>query len=101
MVAVGVFKRLSKPPAGSAADQGERGRLTILGPKLMDPRADPQALLPLLQRRYEGAVARIEQIVNQDSGSFTPDGVNRVADLVERDLRLGGWLPWRRCSGTC
>ena len=62
----------------------------------MDPRADPQALLPLLQRRYEGAIARIEQIVNQDSGSFTPDGVNRVADLVERDLRSGGWRVERR-----
>jgi glutamate carboxypeptidase len=62
----------------------------------MDPRADPQALLPLLQRRYQGAVARLEQLVNHDSGSFTPAGVNRVADLVERDLRSGGWQVERR-----
>lgn len=62
----------------------------------MDLRADPQALLPLLQRRYQGAVARLEQLVNQDSGSFTPAGVNRVADLLERDLRSGGWLVERR-----
>ncbi len=62
----------------------------------MDLRADPQALLPLLQRRYQGAVARLEQLVNQDPGSFTPAGVNRVADLLERDLRSGGWLVQRR-----
>jgi glutamate carboxypeptidase len=62
----------------------------------MDPRADPQALLPLLQRRYQSAVARLEELVNQDSGSFTPTGVNRVADLLERDLRSGGWLVERR-----
>jgi glutamate carboxypeptidase len=62
----------------------------------MDPRADPQALLPLLQRRHQGAVARLEQLVNHDSGSFTPDGVNRVADLLERDLRSGGWQVERR-----
>jgi len=62
----------------------------------MDPRADPQALLPLLQRRYQAAVARLEQLVNQDSGSFSPAGVNRVADLLERDLRSGGWQVERR-----
>src|SRR5262245_3077714 len=62
----------------------------------MDPRADPQALLPLLQRRYQGAIARLEQLVNQDSGSFSPAGVNRIADLLERDLRSGGWQLERR-----
>jgi glutamate carboxypeptidase len=62
----------------------------------MDPRADPQALLPLLQGRYQGAVARLEQLVNHDSGSFTPAGVNLVADLLERDLRSGGWQVERR-----
>ncbi len=62
----------------------------------MDPRADPQALLPLLQRRYQDAVARLEQLVNQDSGSFAKTGVNRVADLLEHDLRSGGWLVERR-----
>jgi glutamate carboxypeptidase len=71
-------------------------RDTILGRKLMDPRADPEALLPLLQRRYESAVARLEQLVNQDSGSFSPEGVNRVAGLLERDLRSGGWMVERR-----
>jgi glutamate carboxypeptidase len=62
----------------------------------MDPRADPQALLPLLQRRYQGAVARLAQLVNQDSGSFSPAGVNRVADQLERELRSGGWQVERR-----
>jgi glutamate carboxypeptidase len=62
----------------------------------MDPRADPQALLPLLQRRYQGAVARLEQLVNQDSGSFSPAGVNRVADQLELGLRSAGWQVERR-----
>jgi glutamate carboxypeptidase len=62
----------------------------------MDLRADPRALLPLLQRRYQDAVGRLEQLVNQDSGSFSPAGVNLVADLLERHLRSGGWLVERR-----
>src|SRR6266700_5019677 len=120
MVAVQPFKRLSKRPgpaprdmatiqrkrlraglarrprAGVALGRAGQRRVTILGRRLMDPRADPQALLPLLQRRYQGAVARLEQLVNQDSGSFTPAGVNHVADLLERDLRSGGWRVERR-----
>jgi glutamate carboxypeptidase len=62
----------------------------------MDPRADPQALLPLLQGRFQGAVARLERLVNQDSGSFSPAGVNRVADRLEGELRSGGWQVERR-----
>jgi glutamate carboxypeptidase len=62
----------------------------------MDARADPRALLPLLQGRYRGAVEQLERIVNEDSGSFSADGVNRVADLVATRLRSGGWTVERR-----
>ena len=62
----------------------------------MDPRTDPQALLPLSQRRFQGAVEQLEHLVNQDSGSFTPAGVGRVADLLERRLKPEGWLVERR-----
>jgi glutamate carboxypeptidase len=62
----------------------------------MDPRTDPQALLPLSRRRYQGAVEQLEQLVNQDSGSFTPAGVSRLAGLLERRLKAGGWQVERR-----
>ncbi len=67
----------------------------------MDPRTDPQALLPLSQRRFNGAVEQLEHLVNQDSGSFTPAGVGRVADLLERRLKPGGWLVERRSHQPC
>src|SRR5574341_271950 len=97
MVVAELFKRVSRAPGrGRGARGGGQRRVTILGRRPMDPRADPRALLPLLQRRFQSAVARLEELVNQDSGSFTPAGVNRVADLLERDLRSGGWLVERR-----
>jgi len=57
----------------------------------MDPRADPASLVPLVRGRYQAAVATLEQLVNQDSGSWSRDGVNRVADLCEARFRATGW----------
>ncbi|HZD00858.1 MAG TPA: M20 family metallopeptidase [Actinomycetes bacterium] len=69
----------------------------------MDPRAYPHALLPLLQGRYRGAIEQLEELVNQDSGSWSAAGVNRVADLVSARLRSDGWtverLPHRPGQG--
>jgi glutamate carboxypeptidase len=62
----------------------------------MDPRAHPRALLPLLQGRYQSAIEQLEQLVNQDSGSWSAAGVNRVADLVSARLRADGWTVERR-----
>jgi glutamate carboxypeptidase len=62
----------------------------------MDPRADPRALLPLLQGRYRGAIEQLEQLVNQDSGSWSAVGVNRVADQVSAQLHADGWTVERR-----
>src|SRR6266498_4356699 len=58
----------------------------------MDPRAHPRGLLPLLQGRYRSAIEQLEQLVNQDSGSWSAAGVNRVADLVSMRLRSAGWM---------
>ena len=57
----------------------------------MDPRADPACLLAPLRERYPDLLARIEQLVNIDSGSFSADGVNRVADLCQARFQAGGW----------
>jgi glutamate carboxypeptidase len=57
----------------------------------MDPRTDPAALLPLALARSGRALASLELLVNRDSGSYSADGVNRVADLCDERLRGGGW----------
>jgi glutamate carboxypeptidase len=57
----------------------------------MDPRADPACLLPPLRQREREVLARIEELVNLDSGSWSADGVNRVADRVRARLLEGGW----------
>jgi len=57
----------------------------------MDPRADPACLLPPLRQRETALVARIGELVNLDSGSWSAGGVNRVADRCEARFREGGW----------
>ncbi len=62
----------------------------------MDPRADPACLPPLLQARHHDLLARLEELVNLDSGSWSAAGVNRVADRCEARFREGGWTVERR-----
>ena len=56
-----------------------------------DPRAEPASLLAPLRERFDDVLARIEELVNIDSGSFTTKGVNRVADLCQARFEAGGW----------
>jgi glutamate carboxypeptidase len=56
-----------------------------------DPRAEPASLLAPLRERFDDVLARIEELVNIDSGSFTTAGVNRVADLCQTRFEAGGW----------
>jgi hypothetical protein len=42
-----------------------------------------EVLKELAARRYDDFVEALEEAVNIDSGSYTPEGVNRVADLCE------------------
>jgi glutamate carboxypeptidase len=56
-----------------------------------DPRIKPANLLGPLQKRFDDVRARIEELVNIDSGSFTADGVNRVADLCQAHFEASGW----------
>ena len=57
----------------------------------MDPRADPACLLPPVQARERGVLELLEALVNLDSGTWSPAGVNRVADAVQARLAAGGW----------
>jgi glutamate carboxypeptidase len=56
-----------------------------------DPRAEPAGLLAPLRERYDRLLAGIEELVNIDSGSYTAEGVNRVADLCQARFEAGGW----------
>ncbi|HJW63015.1 MAG TPA: M20/M25/M40 family metallo-hydrolase, partial [Actinomycetes bacterium] len=58
---------------------------------MTDPRAEPASLLAPLRQRYDDVLARIEELVNIDSGSYTAEGVNRVADLCQGRFEAGGW----------
>ena len=58
---------------------------------MTDPRTEPSSLLAPLGERYDDVLARIEELVNIDSGSYTAEGVNRVADLCQARFEAGGW----------
>ncbi len=46
--------------------------------------------------REDEFLAVLEQMVNVDCGSYTPGGVNAIADLCEQRFRDGGWDVERR-----
>ncbi|HEX6129283.1 MAG TPA: M20 family metallopeptidase [Candidatus Limnocylindria bacterium] len=46
----------------------------------------PPGLLQAVQDRYPRYLAELERLVNIDSGSYSPGGVNRIADAVAASL---------------
>ena len=48
---------------------------------------DPAALRRIVDARQPRFLAELERLVNVDCGSYTPEGVNRVADFVTDALR--------------
>ena len=59
-------------------------------------------LRDIAARRYEDFVAALERMVNVDCGSYTPEGVNAIADICEARFRGHGWEVERRpqCRST-
>jgi glutamate carboxypeptidase len=55
------------------------------------PPMDAQTLRDRAQDRYPEFLETLETMVNVDCGSYTPDGVNRIADLCEQRFRDHGW----------
>lgn len=41
--------------------------------------------------RYDDFVGALREMVDVDCGSFTPEGVNVIADLCQRRFEAGGW----------
>ncbi len=64
---------------------------------------DPRDLARRLERRYDEYVEALREMVNIDCGSFTPEGVNAVADLCQRRFEEAGWkaerIPHRPTEG--
>ena len=60
------------------------------------PPMDAQTLRDRAQDRYPEFLETLETMVNVDCGSYTPDGVNRIADLCEQRFRDHGWEVERR-----
>src|SRR6266545_2356771 len=87
-----LYRGSGEPAVGPFQDaQVSRGHAGHYTWRPMDPRTDPAGLLPLANARSERTLASLELLVNRDSGSYSADGVNRVADLCEERLRSGGW----------
>jgi glutamate carboxypeptidase len=57
---------------------------------------DATTLLDLARERREDFVAALGTMVNVDCGSYTPDGVNAIADLCEERFGSNGWSVERR-----
>src|SRR5438093_11131915 len=52
---------------------------------------DPQELQQIAARRYDEFVEDLRAMVNVDCGSFSPEGVNQIADRCQaRSGRAGG-----------
>ncbi len=64
---------------------------------------DPRDLARRLERRYDEYVEALREMVSIDCGSFTPEGVNAVADLCQRRFEEAGWkverIPHRPTEG--
>jgi glutamate carboxypeptidase len=57
---------------------------------------DAQTFRDLVQRRSDEFLDELEAMVNVDCGSYSPDGVNRIADRCERRFVEHGWEVERR-----
>lgn len=57
---------------------------------------DAATLMDLVAPRRDEFVATLEQMVNVDCGSFSPDGVNQIADMCEARFKADGWQMERR-----
>jgi glutamate carboxypeptidase len=53
-------------------------------------------LRAIAERRYPDFVGTLEEMVNVDCGSYSPAGVNLIADMCEARFRQGGWEVERR-----
>ena len=61
-----------------------------MGVSILTAMPDPSALRRIVESRLPQYLGELERLVNIDCGSYTPDGVNRVADFVADALAALG-----------
>lgn len=61
------------------------------GPSVYLPAVDLRELQRLAAGRYDAFIEALREMVDIDSGSYTPQGVNLVADLCQGRFERGGW----------
>src|SRR4029453_11316912 len=59
-------------------------------------RLETSSLRDIAAKRYEDFVDALREMVNVDCGSYTPEGVNAIADLCQARFERGGWAVERR-----
>jgi glutamate carboxypeptidase len=52
---------------------------------------ETSALRDIAEQRYDDFVDALREMVNVDCGSYTPEGVNAIADLCQARFDRGGW----------
>ncbi|MGH2681763.1 MAG: M20 family metallopeptidase [Actinomycetota bacterium] len=57
---------------------------------------DAKAIRAAVSRRSDDYLEALRAMVDVDCGTYTPDGVNRVADMCEERFRSTGWKVERR-----
>ena len=57
---------------------------------------EPRELATAVERHLDEYLEVLAQMVNTDCGTFSPEGVNRIADLCEQAFRARGWEVERR-----
>lgn len=57
---------------------------------------DVRPIRGIVASRYDAYVSSLEAMVNIDCGSYTPAGVNLIADAVQARFIAGGWQVERR-----
>ena len=55
------------------------------------PEAELEALRELAARRYDDFVEALEEMVSVDCGSYSPEGVNQIADLCQARFESHAW----------
>src|SRR5205809_8121903 len=57
---------------------------------------DPRDAAAAMERRLGEYLDALRAMVDTDCGTYSPDGVNRIADLCEERFRASGWAVERR-----
>ena len=90
-------RRQSGPTSASATRHLGRSvarSATTLGcyPHLYSGLVDLEKIRAAAHARHDAFVRDLQEMVNVDCGSYSPRGVNVIADLCERRFQAGGWM---------